>query len=326
MPDLTGFATLQDFASRQGFDKKYQRIIELQTKTNKILKIMPFKMCNSKDYEEATLRYSLPEVAWRMINRGTKPSKSKTKQVSFTCGEMEALAEIDEKLARKNNMQASWMMSENAAFLEAMNQEMATTLFYGDEKINPAGFTGLGAYFYSKTNQDDIWADQIIDCGGTGDNLTSVWFVGFGEQQVYGLFPEGDTAGFTHEYLGKQKVTNDKGEVFFAHTNKYNWSMGLAVKDPRYVVRLANVDLKDPATTTIFDKLIEGYYQIENPDNVNLQIFCNKQFEAFMAKAARNDKNTMLSIDTVEGKPVVNFWGVPFQRCAAILNTESQLV
>ena len=43
MPDLTGFATLQDFASRQGFDKKYQRIIELQTKTNKILKIMPFK-------------------------------------------------------------------------------------------------------------------------------------------------------------------------------------------------------------------------------------------------------------------------------------------
>ena len=74
-----------------------------------------------------------------------------------------------------------------------MNQEMATTLFYGDEKINPAGFTGLGAYFYSKTNQEDIWADQIIDCGGTGDNLTSVWFVGFGEQQVYGLFPEGDT-------------------------------------------------------------------------------------------------------------------------------------
>lgn len=45
-----------------------------------------------------------------------------------------------------------------------------------------------------------------------------------------------------------------------------------------------------------------------------------------MAKAARNDKNTMLSIDTVEGKPVVNFWGVPFQRCAAILNTESKLV
>ena len=44
MPDLTGFATLQDFASRQGFDKKYQRIIELQSKTNKILKIMPFIM------------------------------------------------------------------------------------------------------------------------------------------------------------------------------------------------------------------------------------------------------------------------------------------
>ena len=45
MPDLTGFATLQDFASRQGFDKKYQKIIELQSKTNKILRIMKFKMC-----------------------------------------------------------------------------------------------------------------------------------------------------------------------------------------------------------------------------------------------------------------------------------------
>ena len=51
MPDLTGFATLQDFASRQGFDKKYQKIIELQTKTNKILKI-----CRSKCVTLRTMR------------------------------------------------------------------------------------------------------------------------------------------------------------------------------------------------------------------------------------------------------------------------------
>ena len=91
-------ATLHDYAARFGENgnKDMQTIIELQSKTNKILDVMTFKPCNDKTREMATLRAALPEVAWRMINRGVTPTKSASKQESFTTGQLEAFADIDE--------------------------------------------------------------------------------------------------------------------------------------------------------------------------------------------------------------------------------------
>lgn len=68
-----------------------------------------------------------------MLNYGVKPSKSKTKQITDTCGMLEAYAEIDNLWRDLNGNSATFRLSEDYAFLEAMNQEWASTLFYGDE-------------------------------------------------------------------------------------------------------------------------------------------------------------------------------------------------
>ena len=107
------FVTLHDWAARFGAKGEYvtQKVIELQAQTNRLLDVLPFKQCNDGTQEVALMRADLPDVAWRLINRGVKPSKSKTKQASFTCGGMEALAKVDEKLLQINGNDNNWRLS-----------------------------------------------------------------------------------------------------------------------------------------------------------------------------------------------------------------------
>lgn len=325
------YVTLKEWADRFGANgqKPYQQIIEQQSKTNKILQVMPFHECNDGQRDRATIRAELPDVAWRMINRGTKPVKTQVKQASFTCGELEGFADIDEKLLKINNNSNEWRLSENAGIQESMNQKMAKTFFYGDENVNPAGFTGLSAYFYSKTNQEDIYADQIIDAGGTGNDLTSLWFVGFGPLACYGIFPKGTHAGFTYEDMGRVELRDGNNGVYYGYRSKYNWAAGLAVRDPRFVVRVANIDVTKLTANdadAFIENMIKGYNQIENPDAVSLSIFCNRKVQTYLDILAAKKTNVRLGIDEFAGKKITHFYGVPILRCDAIADDEIQIV
>ncbi len=329
---MSSVATLHDIAARFGDGKDaqlYKRIIELQSKTNKILQVLPMKQANSKTIEKAVVREALPEVAWRMINRGVPMSKSASKQVSFSCGHMQSFATIDEELLRINGNSPEWRLSENQAFQEAMNQEMATTMFYGDEKVNPAKFTGLGAYYYSKA-QDAVYSDRIIDCGGTGNNLTSVWIVCMGQNSLYGIFPEGTHAGFEYKDQGLQFITDPAtGLSMNQAVSKYDWGMGLALVDPRYVVRLCNIDmtkLTGADASAFMENMIRAYNRIENPDMGTMAIFCNRDMETYFDIAATKVDNVRLSLDDFGGKKTTHFRGAPILRCDAILSTEAQIV
>ncbi|EFF65365.1 hypothetical protein HMPREF7545_1736 [Selenomonas noxia ATCC 43541] len=327
---MSDCVTLHEWAARFGAQGqlKEQKIIELQSKTNRILDVMPFKQCNTKTMEEAPVRAELPDVAWRIINKGVKPSHSKSKMESFTCGGMEALAQIDEKLMQINGNDNAWRLSENIAHQEAMNQEMAATFFYGDEKVTPAKFTGLSSYYYSKTTQDRIWADQIIDAGGTGSALTSLWLVGYSMDTIYGIFPEGTSAGFRYKDNGRQALFDKEGNKYYGYESQYNWDMGLCVRDPRYVVRVANIDTSKLAGTeadAFVENLIRAYNQIENPDKCTMAFFGNRAVQTYLDILASKKTNVRLSIDEFGGKKITHFWGVPVLRCDAILNTESKI-
>lgn len=335
---MSNCVTLFDHAARFGQgEEAFKKIIEMQTKTNKVLEVLPFKACNDGTKEKAAIRTALPDVAWRMINQGVKPSKSASKQVSFTTGHLQALAKVDEELIELNGGAASatgqaYRLSENAAFLEKMNQEMATTIFYGDEKKNPAGFTGLAAYYYtmSANNVPSLYKERVLSNGGTGSALTSMWFTCFAEDTVYGLFPNGTKAGFGYKDNGRVKVTDALGGEYYAYESQYDWRAGLAVKDPRFVVRLANINALQMATTeeaatAFMDNMIKAFNRIENPSKGKMAIFCNRDVLTYLEICAIRAKNIRLTTKDFGGQEVLSFRGVPILCCDALTNTESAI-
>jgi len=163
--------TLLDYAKRLDPNDQVARIIELLAQTNQILEDMPFMEGNLITGHRTTVRTGLPDVFWRLLNQGVLTSKSRTAQIDEQCGMLEAYSQVDRDLADLGGNAGGVRLSEARAFLEAMNQEMASTLIYGSASA-PEEFIGLAARYSSLSAGN---ADNIIPAGGTGSTYDLYW-------------------------------------------------------------------------------------------------------------------------------------------------------
>jgi hypothetical protein len=320
--------TLLDIAKRSGMDGKIQVIVELLAQTNEILEDMTFKEANNGTGEKTTVRKGLPTATWRKLNYGVPNSKSVTAQVQDSCGMLESYAEIDKALADLNGNTAEYRLSEDRAFLEAMNQTMAATLFYGDTAVNPERFVGLAPRFASLSSDSAQSGYQIINGGGSGSTNTSIWLVTWGMNTAYGIYPKGSMAGFQHKDLGEQTLKDADGGQYQGYRTHYKWDCGLTVRDWRFISRIANIDvttLVNDASSgaELIDLLIQAVEKLHAPGMGRTVIYCNRTIRSFLRRQIANKTNVLLSMDEVAGKKVLNFAGFPVRLCDQILSTES---
>ena len=180
--------TLIDVASRLDPTLNIDKIVELLAATNPVLNDMTFMEGNLPTGHKTTVRTGLPGVTWRKLYGGVQPSKSRTAQVTDSCGMLEAYAEVDKALADLNGNAAAFRLSEDKAFIEARSQEMASTLFYGNETTEPEAFTGFAPRYNSLSAQN---GDNIVNASGSGSDNTSIWLVVWGAQHLPRHLPEG---------------------------------------------------------------------------------------------------------------------------------------
>jgi hypothetical protein len=334
MPTIGTNVTYLDLASRLGPDNKVARIIELLAKTNEILEDMVVVEGNLPTGHKTTVRTGLPSATWRLLNYGVQPSKSLTAQVTDECGMLEAYAEVDKDLAALNGNTAAFRLSEDQAFLEAMNQAMATTLIYGNRQIYPERFTGLApryaaGYTDPWSNMDKIGANIIpVVSGASGSDSTSMWLIAWGENTIHTTYPKGSEGGFRHEDLGEQTKTLADGSMFQVLRTHYKWDIGLVVRDWRYAVRICNIDwsaiTSDPATGAILDAMDDALARLPSRSLGRPVFYCNSKLLSLMKKQLRKTAAYTLTMEEITGnRKLLSFDGVPIRRLDALLNTES---
>lgn len=323
--------TLADLARRSDSSGKIQTLVELLNDMNPILDDMLFVEGNLPTGHLTTVRSGLPSATWRLLNYGVAPSKSQTKQVTDTCGMLEAYAEVDKKLADLNGNTAEFRMSEDKAFLEAMNQEMASTLFYGDTTTDPEKFVGLDPRFNTISTDDTKSGFNIVDGGGSGSDNTSVWCVVWGSNTVHGIVPKGSTAGFKHQDLGEVTLEDANGNYYQGYRTHYSWDMGLTVRDWRYVSRIANIDhsnlVAESSAADLMKTFIKMVEKIPNLGAGRPVIYCHRDVLTFLRIQALGKTNVYLSFDEVAngGRKIMSFDGIPIKRCDALSKTEAQI-
>lgn len=321
--------TLADCAKRLDPDGKVPTIVELLSLTNEILTDMLWKEGNLPTGERTTVRTGLPTVAWRLLNSGVTPSKSTTAQIDEQCGMLEAWSEVDKDLAQLNGNTAEFRLSEAQAFIEAMNQEMASTLFYGNAGLAPEEFTGL-AIRYSDTNANN--GQNILSGSGSGSDNSSVWLVGWGANSVYGIFPKGSKAGLMHEDLGLQTVevtAGIAGNRMRAYQDHWQWKAGIALKDWRYVVRICNIDISNlvakSSAADLIELMIKAIHRIPQLSSVRPVFYMNRTCIEMLDIQRRDDviSGGGLTYDMVDGKRQYSFRGIPIRTVDALVETES---
>lgn len=318
-------ATLGDIAKRLDKDGRIDVIVEMLTQTNEILEDMMFREGNLPTGHKTTIRTGLPAAAWRLLNYGVKQSKSKTQQITDTCGMLEAYAEVDKALADLNGNTGAFRLSEDRAFTEAMNQEMAKTLFYGDTSKNPERFLGIAPRYSTLDKSKAATAENIIDAGGTGNNLTSIYLPCWGEQTIFGIYPKGSKAGFQHKDLGEVTLMDADGGQFQGYRTHYKWDIGLVLRDWRYLVRIPNINLATITDEQLIDLMIMASEQLPDLKLGRPVFYMHKTVRTRLRQAIRKDKNVHLALDQVAGKRVLSFDEIPVKRCDAISLSEARV-
>jgi hypothetical protein len=337
--------TLADWSKRVDPDGKIATVAELLSQTNEILTDAVFKEGNLPTGDRVVIRTGLPTVYWRALNKGIPSSKSTTAQVDEACGILEARSEIDVDLAMLNGNTDAFRLSEDVAFLEAMNQTMATTLFYGNPATDPLQPLGLSSR-YSLTAAGN--GQNILKAGNAvADTSASIWLVCWGDNTVYCPFPKGSKAGLLHENLGVETVytpsaagatTASATERMRAYVTRYQWKTGLVVKDWRYCVRIPNIqvslfsDLSGVQATTsmtsIIHSMARAVYRIPNLAMGRPVFYMNRTVHSALTRLAMEKASSVLAINAglnQFGGPMswLSFMGVPIRCCDALVNTEA---
>lgn len=324
--------TLVDQAKRTDPDGRIAAIAEILSQSNEILEDCPWVEGNLATGHRTTVRTGLPAVAWRKLNAGVQPSKSTTVQVDEAAGMLEAFGVVDKDLAELNGNTGEFRLSENVAFLEAMNQEQASTMFYGDTAVNPERFLGLSARYGTVNPNNAQNADNVIDAGGTGTDNTSVWLIGWSPNTIHGIYPKGTQAGLVHEDLGLDTVFDAAGGRYRAYLDRYQWKCGLALRDWRFSVRICNIDVsaltRNAASgADLIDLMTRALERIQSLSGVTPVFYANRTVRSFLRRQTVNRvASSTLQYDMVAGKPALRLAEVPVKRVDAILSTEARVV
>lgn len=323
----TKWPTLLDVAQTLGPDGKVvSDIVEILNETNEVLDDLVVQEGNLPTGNKTVVRTGLPEATWRKMYGGVQPGKSTSIQVTDNTGMLEAYAEVDKALADLNNNAMAFRLSEDSAHIEGMSQKMARTLFYGNETTEPQAFTGLAPRFNSLSAAN---ADNIVNAAGVGSDNTSIWLAVWGPLTGFGIYPKGSKAGLIREDKGAVTLENvdGLGGRMEAYRTHYRWDLGLTVRDWRYFVRIANIDVSNlnalANTKDLLTWMIMASERIPSFGKGRAVWYMNRTIREKLRLGILEKISTNLTWEVVSGKRVMMFDGIPIRRVDEILNTES---
>ena len=317
---MTDFAptglTLQEVAHRHDPNGEMSTIIDALMETNDILKDAVWREGNDTFSNKATRWAKEPGGSWRRLGGGVTGERGETVEVVDVIGMLDSLAKNDVEYIDSFRNPKQARNDESMAFVRGMSKTMAGSIIYDNTSVNSDRLTGLAPRM-------DGLADNVINEGGSGGDTTSIYVVNWGKDTVCMLYPKNSKAGLDHIDMGIQLVDgiNSSGELR-AYVDYFTWKAGLAVKDPRSIGRLANIEVT--GVTNIFDE--DNLITLLNRMNTGpgTRIYCNQDVLTQMEIRLKDKHNVHYSkADGIAPGFDMMFKGFPVREVEQILNTET---
>lgn len=321
--------TLADYKSGLDPDGGVAAIVEALDEVNELTSDVIWKEGNLLTGHRHTIRSGIPTPTWRRLNYGVAQTKSRKVQVEDTCGMLEAVSAVDERIMMLGDNKAAVRWSEDKPHIEGMGQELAGAFIYSNEKTDPEQITGLTPRYNDSSAES---GNNMINGGGTGSDNTSIWLVGWGDNKVFGIHPKGTPMGLRHRNQGLVEESDSSNRTYMAYKSRFYWDCGLAVADWRYAVRICNIDVSDLATDNgtpsvglnIIKAMIKAMHKIPNLKACRPVFYCNSTVLTYLDLQTLGQSNMNVTYrEGPHGEPVYRFRGIQIKQVDQILNTES---
>jgi hypothetical protein len=325
--------TLSDMRKRLNPDGTTAFIVEALEQSNPILKDIPWIEGNLKTGNVTTVRTMLPTPSIRMINRGVKRGKSRTKQVQDTCMILEDRSVVDIELLALQKDKERFRASEDAAFVQGFSNYVAEQAFYGDSSAEPGTFNGISIRYNTYGGEKGEAGYQVLSAGTPGSNTnTTAFFIGWGQKNTVGIYPEGTLAGLKMRDLGEQTVLDSDNLEYQGLATLFTWKCGLAVQNIRSNALLRNINvaglngLNSAQKLALMDKLTVTKNRIQNLQNGDKKVvlYVSDSLYDFFECYLNDKTNVFVTQQTLMGAmPQLYFKGILVQKCDAISETET---
>ena len=164
--------TLAEAAKRLDAQGNIAEIIEILNEENPFLTDAHIEEANDGTTHLYTKRKSLPTVGHRRVNEGAIKSQSDTEQLREQTTLFEVWTEIDEEILSQQGAQKDrFLNTEAVAKIEALAQNGAEQVVYGNPANDPQDITG----FIPRYNS--LALPNVYGIGGTGSDLASLLLV-----------------------------------------------------------------------------------------------------------------------------------------------------
>jgi hypothetical protein len=173
---------------------------------------------------------------------------------------------------------------------------------------------------------------NIIDAAGTGSDNASIWLIVWGPNTCHTIYPKGSPGGLQSRDLGEDTLTDAAGGRYQGYRTHYKWDIGATLRDWRYVVRIANIDVSDltknaSAGADLIDLMTQAVELVPNVGMGRPAFYMPRKLRSFLRRQITNKvAASTLTMEEIAGKKVVTFDGVPCRRTDALLLTEARVV
>jgi hypothetical protein len=323
------FPTLYDVVKRLNPQGGIDQIAEVLTRYLPILEDMAWVEGNLPTGHRYTARLGLPSLTWRRYNQGLDPVKSQTDQYDEVCGMLEGYSKVDVDLAKLNGNEAAFRLTEDKAFIMGMNIQVATALMYASVVANPEQVTGFTPRLNAISGNTEPSVNQILNCAGaTANGQTSIWLIVWSPETVFGIFPKGSVGGIQTEDLGRQLVLDSNNKQFLAYVTRWQWKLGLCVKDYRFVARACNIDvagLREDLSSgaDLAMRMMDLIAKVYATNTGRPVFYMTRNTFSMLNKQLVKRQANWLEWITENDRRIPSFFGIPIKFLDSILNTEA---
>lgn len=323
--------SLKDIMAAKDPNGQLAKVAEILQQSNTMMDDMPMIEGLLEVGDQVTLRSQLGSPSWKRFNEYASPSVAKVDNVTELTGHIEDWSQIDCDLVDKAADPAGYMLRDATPKMQAMGQEVVSTMIYGNATTDAKTFTGFMPRMATLNSKYMSGDPVVLDAGGTTvAGQSSILLVGWNENLIHGIYPKGSMGGLKFDNKGKVTDVKD-GKYLDVYRSKFSQDVGLAVRDYRYMVRIANIDTASLATigtsgetaANLYTMLLDALSYIPHPEQANLTIYGPRVVWSAMARQAAQAGNAAANTDVTQRGLVFDIFGIPFKRQDAMIETEA---
>lgn len=338
----TGPTSLADFESLIS-DKDVSRKVFVHT----IRDYMPFFdqaaliPGNDGNGDKGEIVTTYPEGETHGYNQGWKAETPQGTAVRYT-GERRSDSnniDYDQYMDQPAKDRDNWRFRRDQAFARGFARAMVRDVLYGDPTKDT---TKMRGFFNIVTPDNPAFKDRIINAKGTTANKqTEIVLIGWDTAFNYLFKPqhnEESTGGFqvtTHdEPIRATKIGPDgiKREYWQLITD-FRWDLGLAIYDPLTVVRIANIDTtklsqynNKSGSPDLIYYMTQAVGMLPDQYKGRCAFYMNETISTILRHQINNKANMQLTLDTIAGRKVIAWDGIPVHKLGSDVLTNTNAV